>query len=106
MHLPYCVYILFSQKDFLLYTGFSSNLNARIEKHNSGGNKSTSYRRPLILIFCEYYLFEEDARRREMNFKTSMGKKAIKLMLKTTLDKLGYKNVSLKPLQIIEDSDS
>ena len=89
MPLPYCVYVLFSQKDKQLYTGFSTNLNARIEKHNSGGNKSTSYRRPLILIFCEFYLFEEDARKREMYFKTTMGKKAIKLMLRSTLEKMG-----------------
>jgi len=81
--------ILFSQKDFQLYTGFSSNLEARVEKNNNGGNKSTSYRRRLILIFSEFYLFEEDARKREMYFKTSMGKKAIKLMLKTTLEKMG-----------------
>jgi putative endonuclease len=106
MPLPFCVYILFSQKDFLLYTGFSSNLEARIKKHNSGGNKSTSYRRPLILIFSEFYLFEDDARKREMYFKTSMGKKAIKLMLRTTLEKMGYKNISLKPLQIIEDPEN
>ena len=106
MPLPFCVYILFSQKDFQLYTGFSSNLEARIKKHNSGGNKSTSYRRPLILIFSEFYLFEEDARKRELYFKTSMGKKAIKLMLKTTLVKLGYKKISLKPLQIMEDPET
>jgi putative endonuclease len=101
MPLPYCVYILFSKKDFELYTGYTSNLEARIKDHNSGGTKSTSYRRPLELIFCEFYLFEEDARKRENYFKTSMGKKAIKLMLKTTLEKMGCMN-SLKNLQIID----
>jgi len=105
MTLPFCVYVLFSQKDFQLYTGFSSNIEARVKKHNSGGNKSTSYRRPLILVFCEFYIFEEDARKREMYFKTSMGKKAIKLMLRTTLEKMGYKNLSLKSVQINEDPE-
>jgi putative endonuclease len=105
MPLPYCVYILFSKKDFELYTGYTTNLEARIKDHNSGGTKSTSYRTPLELIFCEFYLFEEDARKREMYFKTTMGKKAIKLMLRTTLDKLGYKG-TLKPLDIIEDTIS
>ena len=103
MPLHFCVYILFSQKDFQLYTGFTSNLEARIEKHNSGGNKSTSYRRPLLLIFSEFYLFEEDARKREMYFKTTMGKKAIRIMLKTTLDKMGYKNLIQKTLTITND---
>ena len=105
MPLPYCVYILFSKKDFQLYTGFTSNIDARVKNHNSGGTKSTSYRSPLELIFCEFYLFEEDARKREMYFKTTMGKKAIKLMLRTTLEKLDYKG-TLKSLDIVEDAIS
>lgn len=105
MPLPYCVYILFSHKDFLLYIGFSKNVEARIKKHNSGGNISTANRLPLELIFCEFYLFEDDARKREMYFKTTMGKKAIKLMLKNTLEKLGYKG-TLKPLNIVDDAIS
>jgi len=104
MNLPYCVYILFSEKDSLMYIGFTSNLTNRIEKHNSGGVPSTAPRRPLKLIFCEYYLFEEDARHRELYFKTTMGKKALKLMLGESLRKLGYKASLLKKhLPIIHD---
>ena len=91
MPLPYCVYILFSQKDQFLYIGFTSNLEKRIQQHNEGYCKSTSSRRPLNLIFCEFYLFKEDAMNREMYFKKSMGKKAIKYMLADTLTKLGYR---------------
>lgn len=105
MILPFSVYILFSQKDSRLYIGFSTNVEARVKKHNSGGNKSTANRIPLELIFCEFYLFEEDARKREMYFKTSMGKKAIKLMLRSTLEKMGYKG-TLKQLVITEDLGS
>jgi putative endonuclease len=90
MPLPYCVYILFSQKDHLLYTGFTSNIDERIKNHNGGKTKSMAPRRPLDLVFCEFYLFETDARRREMYFKTTAGKKAVKLMLRETLRKLGY----------------
>ena len=104
MPLPYCVYILFSEKDHLLYIGYSANLEKRIETHNSGGNKSTAYRRPLKLIFCEFYLFEEDARKRESYFKTTMGKKAIKLMLSGTLGKMGYKKSNNLKVEIIYDS--
>lgn len=103
--LPYCVYILFSQKDHLLYIGYSANLVKRVETHNAGGNKSTAYRRPLKLIFCEFYLFEEDARKREMYFKTTMGKKAIKLMLACTLEKLGYKNQRSSSVEILYYND-
>ena len=73
MQLPFCVYILFSEKDNLLYTGFSTNLENRIKNHNDGGTKSTAYRRPLKLIFCEFYLYEEEARKREKYFKTTIG---------------------------------
>jgi len=105
MALPYCVYILFSEKDHLLYIGFSANLEKRIETHNSGGSKSTAYRRPLVLIFCEYYLFEDDARKREKYFKTTMGKKAIKLMLTGTLEKIGYKNQGNSKIELLYDDN-
>ena len=91
MPLPFCVYVLFSENDFMLYTGYTSDLERRVLQHNSGSTKSTANRRPLQLIFCEHYLFEEDARKRELYFKTTMGKKALKLMLSGTLIKLGYR---------------
>lgn len=94
--LPFCVYILFSEKDHLLYIGFTSNLERRLENHNAGNTRSTAPRRPLKLIFCEYYLFKEDALNRELYFKTSMGRKAIKLMLRESLEKIGYAGKRLK----------
>ena len=94
MPLPYCVYILFSCKDLLLYIGYTTNIEVRVKSHNDGKVKSTSPRRPLELIFCEFYLFDSDARKREMYFKTTAGKKAIKLMLGETLLKLGYQRTA------------
>lgn len=73
-----------------MYTGFTANIEERVKNHNDGKTKSTAPRRPLQLIFCEFYLFEADARKREMYFKTTAGKKVIKLMLGGTLIKLGY----------------
>ncbi len=100
MILPYCVYVLFSEIDHLLYIGFTTNLENRLKTHNSGGSKSTSFRRPLKLIFCEHYLFEEDALKREQYFKTSAGKRALNLMLGSTLISLEYKKGKKAP-QII-----
>jgi putative endonuclease len=97
--LPFCVYVLFSAKDLLLYVGYTSDLAARKHKHDIGGVKSTAPRRPLELIYCEYFLFKPDAIRREGYLKTSMGRKAIKLMLGGTLANMGYKS-SLKNLKI------
>jgi putative endonuclease len=70
-----------SLKDKKFYSGFSSDLNSRIYKHNKGDTPSTKYRRPLILIFYEAYLDKKDALRREKYFKTTKGKTTIRTML-------------------------
>lgn len=79
----YYVYILFSLKDF--YTGYTTNLKNRLEYHKCGQVLSTSTRRPLKLIFYEAYLNKLDALRREKYFKSSAGKKALKIMIKETI---------------------
>lgn len=91
--LAYCVYILFSEKDHQLYIGYTSDIERRLEQHLSGQNTSTRHRGPWKLIFLEYYIFKEDAQKREHYFKSTIGKRALKLMLSSTLDKLGYKNL-------------
>lgn len=86
MHLlPYCVYVLYSFKDHQFYTGFTRNLPRRIAHHNQGHTISTRNRRPLKIIFCEYYLSHKDALRREKYFKTTTGKKVLKLMIRDSL---------------------
>lgn len=101
--LPYCVYVLFSEKDKLLYVGYTTDIERRLNQHHSGQSKSTAPRRPLRLIFAEQYLLEADARKREMYFKTSMGRKAIKLMLAETLSKLGYKQEGKGGIEIFNE---
>ena len=87
-YLKYCVYILNSLKDNNLYIGYTKDIKRRFAEHQSGNSKSTAPRRPFILIFCEYYLSKEDAIRREKYFKTTAGKKTIKLMLKESLKEI------------------
>ena len=67
----------------------------------AGTTKSTAWRRPFEIIFCEYYVDKKDATRREMYFKTTAGKKALKLMLRETLAERGYKGV-VKNIEICE----
>jgi len=81
------LYILQSFKDNNLYTGITANLERRIKEHNRGRNISTSYRRPLKLIYYEAYLLKKDARDREKYLKTSTGRKAIRKQLKHCLKK-------------------
>ena len=88
MYLPFCVYILFSHKDQNLYAGFTTNLEARLGDHNNGKTKSTRPRRPLELIYCEFHISKKDALKRERYFKSTKGKRVIRLILRDALSKL------------------
>ena len=46
----YFVYILQSEKDSLLYIGYTENIQARLLRHQSGEVPATQTRRPLKLI--------------------------------------------------------
>jgi putative endonuclease len=83
--LQYCVYVLQSSKDANLYIGFTTNLHQRLTDHIHGYSFATSFRRPFTLLFCEYFLSKTDALRREKYFKTTVGKKALKIMLRESL---------------------
>jgi len=83
--LPYCVYVLQSDKDGKHYMGFTTDLNERLKRHSDGLVTATAPRRPVRLIYCEYHASKGDALRRERYFKTSAGKKALKLMLRDAL---------------------
>lgn len=87
------IYILFSQLDKQLYTGFTDDLKARVAKHNNGFVKATKNRRPVKLIYYESYEDELDARRREKYLKGGNGKETLKIQLKEIFEKLGYKNL-------------
>lgn len=82
MNKMYFVYVLQSEKDSLLYTGFTENIQTRLARHNRGEVPSTQHRRPLNLIFYEAYPIKTDALRREKYFKTTKGKTALRMMLK------------------------
>jgi len=75
----FSVYILKSKKDGKLYIGSTNNLVRRLKEHNSGKSASTKDRRPFVLIYCEAYFREEEARTRESNLKLR-GKTRVQLM--------------------------
>ncbi len=87
----YYVYILFSEKDGKLYTGFTPDLKERIKKHNSGYVLATKNRRPLKLIYYESYTENLDTKRREQFLKGGKGREELKVQLKKCLEKLKYK---------------
>ncbi|MBI3092742.1 MAG: GIY-YIG nuclease family protein [Candidatus Levybacteria bacterium] len=89
----YYVYILFSEKDKQLYTGFTDNLQSRFKAHTEGYVKATKHRRPLKLIYYEAYISEPDARQREKYLKGANGRSDLKVQLKDVLTKLKYENL-------------
>lgn len=77
------VYVLRSEKDGKLYTGFTKNLKLRFEQHEKGIVTSTKNRRPLNLVYFEACLSEVDAVKREKYLKTHYGKMFLKKRLKS-----------------------
>ena len=65
-----------------LYIGYTTNLQRRIKEHNRGMSFSTKAYRPWHLIYCEAYLNEKDAKRRERYLKTNQGAMLLKRQLK------------------------
>ncbi len=88
----YYVYILFSEKDKQLYTGFTDNLRSRFSAHANGYVKATKNRRPLKLIYYEAYVKESNARRREKFLKGGNGRSQLKNQLEDVFEELDYKN--------------
>lgn len=80
-------YVLISKKDNKQYVGYTKNLKLRFEQHQEGLVDSTKFRRPLILIYCELCLDEEDAVRREKYLKTYYGRMFLKNRLKSYFTK-------------------
>jgi putative endonuclease len=79
------VYILKSKKDDKNYVGYTKNLKLRFEQHQKGLVVATKNRRPLILIYYEACISQQDATHREKYLKTAYGKRYIKSRLKSYL---------------------
>ncbi len=78
-------YILKSSKDKKFYTGYTKNLKLRFEQHQKGLIESTKLRLPLLLIYYEACLNQQDATHREKYLKSYHGKVFIRKRLKSYL---------------------
>ena len=67
------VYILQSLKDGGYYVGETSNVEARLEFHNNGFQRSTKSRKPFIIILVEVYPDRSAALKREKEIKSWKG---------------------------------
>ena len=72
----YYVYIA-ECADNTLYTGIATELERRIEEHNTSnkGAKYTRVRRPVELVYSEVYADRSSASKREYEIKKTMNRK-------------------------------
>jgi putative endonuclease len=87
-HPQHATYVLYSLKDQDFYIGSSSDFDRRSIEHEQGKSKSTAPRRPFVPLLCEYYYSKKDSLRREEYFKTTAGKRTLRLMLKESLNEV------------------
>lgn len=67
--------------DNSLYTGYTNNIEVRINKYNAGkGAKYTKTRRPVVLVYQEMYDTKSEALRREYEIKTFTRQRKLKLI--------------------------
>lgn len=70
-------------RDGSLYTGYTTDIEKRIEAHNEGkGAKYTRSRRPVELVYFEEYPTKEEAMSREWHIKRLTRKKKEELVYK------------------------
>ena len=75
--MKYYLYILQSIKDNSFYVGSTSNLEDRLNRHNSGRSKSTKLKLPWKLIYTEVFVSKSDAYNRELEIKRWKSRKMI-----------------------------
>ncbi len=69
-HDKFYVYII-QDKNGTLYTGFTNNIEKRIERHENGfGAKYLKGRKPIKLVFVKEYQYYKNALRAERKIKS------------------------------------
>lgn len=74
--------------DSSYYTGWTNNLEKRLEAHNSGqGGKYTRSRFPVTLMYYEEFATKQEAQRREFLIKKMSRQQKIELINSILIDK-------------------
>ena len=72
------VYVLQSEVDSDFYVGYTKDLKLRFEQHCKGQVESTRDRRPLVIIYYEACLSQDDTTNREKYLKKYHGRMYLK----------------------------
>ena len=82
MHYTYALWSVQSQK---FYIGYTTDLNRRLSEHRNDKGHATSRMDNPSLVFYEGFVSKEDALRRETYFKTTKGKKSLRLIVRSSI---------------------
>ena len=78
----FVVYVLFSEKFDLHYTGFTSSLIERFHSHNELSNKGfTKKYRPWTVVYVEFFETKKEAMQKEKFLKSGAGRNYLKNIL-------------------------
>jgi putative endonuclease len=77
----FTTYVLLSKSTGRFYTGSTSDLQARLESHNSNLSAATKNGGPWELVHREEFETRTEAMARERYFKTGVGREELKRML-------------------------
>lgn len=83
----YYIYILLCERDNRFYTGYTNDLERRIDEHQRGKVYSTYRRLPVNLVYYEASINQADALHREKYLKSTYGKRYIRNRLKHFLNR-------------------
>ncbi len=72
------VYAISSLNFNYIYVGMSINVSERIERHNSGRERTTKHYAPYKLIYVEECENRIEARKREKYWKSGVGKEQLR----------------------------
>jgi putative endonuclease len=73
----YIVYIL-KDENGKIYKGMTNNLERRLKEHRSGQTITTSRMANFSVVYTEEFDKIEDARKRELYFKSAAGRRFLK----------------------------
>jgi putative endonuclease len=78
----YIVYALYSNKYYKIYIGFTSNIELRLNEHNTLSAKGDTIKyRPWVTIYLEDYVAKKEAMLREKQLKSVAGRRFIRQII-------------------------
>ena len=89
MVMEYFVYILYSESTDRYYVGQTQNLEERLERHNTGRNKSTKSGIPWMIVHFEVLPDRSTALAREKYIKNLGSKRYLNLINTDSQEELG-----------------